>query len=665
MEEKTKKRGLKIGLSSKIVSLSLPITIVMVVILIVTSYTISKSNIMESSENLLNTSVKDQSHQIEAWMNRKLDEVKTVKYDIEHSGALKDEKLLQQKLDYYYDLDGTFNGGFYIADASGSVKKASSSENTYSSVKDQIWYTQGLTRLNPNYTSAYEDGSGKQVISVCSMLNDLDNIRVISTNLSLDSISIIVNSSVSMPDAESLLINKTDGTILAARDSSLVSTSVNNSSDAFLKGVADKISSGNYDLTSFENNAVAMREITGSDWILVSYTALSNITAGVNTLRTRMILIAAICLVVLIIVSVFNVFITVRPLKTLAQKIRAMADGDFTIEINPKGHDEISDIQRSVYSFLERMREIINRINAITDDLQTQADSSSSISNNLHSSSETQASSMSSLNDTVDQFTVSISEIADSATNLSDVVSETSKDSDAVKEQIDTTVKISKRGRADMESVKEAMDSIRESIDILVEAINKVGTASHEITGITELIGNISEQTELLSLNASIEAARAGEAGKGFSVVATEIGKLAQTTAESVENIAKIVTEVDSLVDAAVTQADRSVEHITDSGQRIDVAVTTFDEIYKCIQDVETGINKMVSEMETVNNVAMDVSALSEEQAASTALISDTSEKMVQQANNLASQSEQVADGAKILIETSEELNRHMSKFNV
>lgn len=665
MEEKTKKKGLKIGLSSKILGLSLPITIVMVVILIVTSYTISRSNIMESSENLLNTSAKDQSHQIEAWMNRKLDEVKTVKYDIEHSGALKDEKLLQQKLDYYYDLDGTFNGGFYIADASGSVKKASSSENTYSSVKDQIWYTQGLTRLNPNYTSAYVDGSGKQVISVCGMLNDLDDIRVISTNLSLDSISIIVNSSVSMPNAESLLINKTDGTILAARDSSLVSTSVNNSNDAFLKGVADKISSGNYDLTSFENNAVAMREITGSDWILVSYTALSNITTGVNTLRTRMILIAAICLVVLIIVSVLNVYITVRPLKTLTQKIRAMADGDFTIEINPKGHDEISDIQRSVYSFVERMREIINRINAITDDLQSQADSSSSISSNLHSSSETQASSMSSLNDTVDQFTISISEIADSATNLSDVVSETSRDSDAVKEQIDTTVKISKRGRTDMESVKEAMDSIRESIDILVEAINKVGTASHEITGITELIGNISEETELLSLNASIEAARAGEAGKGFSVVATEIGKLAQTTAESVENIAKIVTEVDSLVDAAVIQADRSVEHITDSGQRIDIAVTTFDEIYKCIQDVETGINKMVSEMETVNNVAMDVSALSEEQAASTALISDTSEKMVQQANNLASQSEQVADGAKILTETSEELNRHMSKFNV
>lgn len=665
MEEKTKKRGLKIGLSSKILGLSLPITIVMVVILIVTSYTISRSNIMESSENLLNTSAKDQSHQIEAWMNRKLDEVKTVKYDIEHSGALKDEKLLQQKLDYYYDLDGTFNGGFYIADASGSVKKASSSENTYSSVKDQIWYTQGLTRLNPNYTSAYADESGKQVISVCGMLNDLDDIRVISTNLSLDSISIIVNSSVSMPNAESLLINKTDGTILAARDSSLVSTSVNNSNDAFLKGIADKISSGNYDLTSFENNAVAMREITGSDWILVSYTALSNITAGVNTLRTRMLLIAAICLVVLIIASVLNVYITVRPLKTLTQKIRAMADGDFTIEIDPKGHDEISDIQRSVYSFVERMREIINRINAITDDLQTQADSSSSISSNLHSSSETQASSMSSLNETVDQFTVSISEIADSATNLSDVVSETSKDSDAVKEQIDTTVKISKRGRTDMENVKEAMDSIRESIDILVEAINKVGTASHEITGITELIGNISEETELLSLNASIEAARAGEAGKGFSVVATEIGKLAQTTAESVENIAKIVAEVDSLVDAAVMQADRSVEHITDSGQRIDIAVTTFDEIYKCIQDVETGINKMVSEMETVNNVAMDVSALSEEQAASTALISDTSEKMVQQANNLASQSEQVADGAKILTETSEELNRHMSKFNV
>ena len=104
-----------------------------------------------------------------------------------------------------------------------------------------------------------------------------------------------------------------------------------------------------------------------------------------------------------------------------------------------------------------------------------------------------------------------------------------------------------------------AMDEIRDSMSLLVDAIRKVGEASKEITGITSLIANISEETSLLSLNASIEAARAGEAGKGFSVVATEISKLAQNTASSVEEISQLIDQVDGLVDDAVNQANVSV----------------------------------------------------------------------------------------------------------
>lgn len=663
--EKKKKGGLRLGFRGKLLSMILPFTILMVIVLIAIAYTVSRNNIMESSERLLTTSAKDQSHQIESWLNRKLDEMKTVKYDIENSGALTDAKLMQQKLNTYAGLDAAFDGGFYVSDLSGNVVKAADNKNTIASPTGQIWFQEGITRMNPNFTKAYTDDSGNQVISASGMLNDLENPRVISANLSLDSINIIVNSSVSMPNAESLLVDKTDGTILVARDAALISTSVDSSSDIFLQKVAEKIKAGDYSISTIDENVTVMREISGTSWILVSYIARTEITSAVDALRNTLIMIAVICLILLCVVTYVTVNIAVRPLKDLSVKVRAMADGDFSIHISPKGNDEIAEIQHSVRSFVHSMREMISDINTITANIQNQADNSNIVSADMQNSSEAQADSMGALNDTVDQFSVSINEIAESATNLSFVVSDTSADGDAVKKQIDTTVEMSKKGREDMQRVNEAMLEIRSSIEELVEAINRVGEASHEITGITELIGNISEETSLLSLNASIEAARAGEAGRGFAVVATEISKLAGTTADSADNIAKLIGEVDSFIAATVRQVDISVANINKSGERIDTAVSTFDRIYEEIISVERVINKVIDEIQVVNNEAMNVSAISEEQAASTALISDTSKNMVEQANNLAKQSEQVADGAKILTQTSEELTRQMNKFRV
>ena len=311
------------------------------------------------------------------------------------------------------------------------------------------------------------------------------------------------------------------------------------------------------------------------------------------------------------------------------------------------------------------MREMICKINAVSDSIRNQADSSSVVSVSMQDASNAQAASMVALSETVEQISESINEIAESATDLSGVVSDVSRDSEQVKSQIDVTVGIARKGRSDMELVGTAMDEIRDSMSLLVDAIRKVGEASKEITGITSLIANISEETSLLSLNASIEAARAGEAGKGFSVVATEISKLAQSTASSVEEISQLIDQVDGLVDAAVNQANVSVQNIGESGGRIRVAQETFEQIYTCIEDMKNGINNMITQIATVNNVAMDVSAISEEQAASTTVISETSDAMVGQANNLADQSEQVADSSKVLTNTSEQLAEQMGRFQI
>ena len=646
-----KQKGFRMGLRAKILGISLPITIIMVIAMIAIAYSVSEKDIMKSSQSLLRTSAKDQGNQIEAWLNRKLDEVKTVKYDLEHSGAVKDQKLLQKKLNDYYALDDSFVGCFYVTDTAGTVMKADDNTTQINNAKDQIGYQKGLTRMNPGYTPVFEDAENHMMISACGM--------------SLDSVNIIVNSSVSMQGAESLLVDKSTGDILASRESELIATSLKDTSNGFLKNVADKINKDDESVTTIRDKVVVTREIAGTDWVLVSYVPTSLITSEVDNLRTILIGVAIIGLLVFMLLNTIGVSLTVKPLRILSHKIKAMSNGDFTIQIEAKGTDEIAQIQQSVKIFTEYMREMICKINAVSDSIRNQADSSSVVSVSMQDASNAQAASMAALSETVEQISESINEIAESATGLSGVVSDVSRDSEQVKLQIDSTVGIARKGRSDMELVGTAMDEIRDSMSLLVDAIRKVGEASKEITGITSLIANISEETSLLSLNASIEAARAGEAGKGFSVVATEISKLAQNTASSVEEISQLISQVDGLVDDAVNQANVSVQNIGESGGRIRVAQETFEQIYTCIEDMKNGINNMITQIAAVNNVAMDVSAISEEQAASTTVISETSDAMVDQANNLAGQSEQVADSSKVLTNTSEQLAEQMGRFQI
>ena len=264
-----------------------------------------------------------------------------------------------------------------------------------------------------------------------------------------------------------------------------------------------------------------------------------------------------------------------------------------------------------------------------------------------------------------EQVASSSNDLADGATNQAAVVEELTATVTGVSEQVEKNSQSAKEISVKVDELGNAISESNGKMHEMVDSMHEISEASKEIDKIITTINEIASQTNLLALNASIEAARAGEAGKGFSVVATEISKLAQNTASSVEEISQLISQVDGLVDDAVNQANVSVQNIGESGGRIRVAQETFEQIYTCIEDMKNGINNMITQIAAVNNVAMDVSAISEEQAASTTVISETSDAMVDQANNLAGQSEQVADSSKVLTNTSEQLAEQMGRFQI
>lgn len=658
------KKGKMIPIRTKLLGVILPVVMIIVIVLVAISYSISRATISRSAENLLNTSVDNQVNEISAWLDENLSAFAAVKQGIETLNMT--NLQLQQYLNGYYGYNDNCPEGVYIADEMGNLITAQGSQKTETDLYASVWYQEGLKHVNMGLTGAYTNAKGEKIISASGILNNkTGGLRVISADLSLQRISIIVSSLVGMEKAQAFLVNNTDRTILAHRDSSMLSVKLDESSDSFLKHVAQKLTDDDLSTGQIDDNMAAFEEIPGTEWVLVSYIPVRVIYREVDNIRTAMIGAGAVSVLLLALLIWRVVHVVIKPVKELTSAITAMTEGDFTVGIRVRSHDEIGVMAHCMEKYAKTMRTMIASIHGVAGKLHQQADNSNDVSGQMYDASKMQSNSMQELNETVEQLSISVNEIAQNATTLAMVVSDTRENSVKVNEKMQQTVTVSQQGKSDMQNVSSAMQDMNDSVTRLQEAIGKVGQASEEITNITTVIGNIADETNLLSLNATIEAARAGEAGRGFAVVATQIGQLAQTSADSVRNIEKLISEINALVKDAVSQADASVDRINSSSSLVSSALHTFDEIFDNIDTVSDLVHQMTDQVEQVDGVAGNVAAISQEQAASSEEILASSDTMVEQARHITGNSETVATGAKELTDSATELANQIKIFKI
>ena len=255
----------------------------------------------------------------------------------------------------------------------------------------------------------------------------------------------------------------------------------------------------------------------------------------------------------------------------LLNEMGNLADGDLTVQASVT-EDVTGAIADSINFTIEELRTLVRGINSATDQVAKATTDAQSISNRLYEASQRQ-------NKEIQQASASVLQMAQSINEVSQTASQSAR----VAQQ---SLAAAEKGGTAVHNQISGMNEIRTQIQDTAKRIKRLGESSLEIGEIVELISDITEQTNVLALNAAIQAASAGEAGRGFTVVAEEVQRLAERSGEATKQIEAIVKTIQADTQDAVAAMEKSTVGVVEGTKLSDAAGQALDEIRKVSREL-------------------------------------------------------------------------------
>ncbi|MEJ2423553.1 MAG: methyl-accepting chemotaxis protein [Candidatus Thiodiazotropha sp.] len=259
----------------------------------------------------------------------------------------------------------------------------------------------------------------------------------------------------------------------------------------------------------------------------------------------------AIALGVLIAVPVYA--LTVRaiagPLKEIRNELEAISqgDGDLTVQLKIKSHDEIGDLADAFNRFVVKLRDMVAGMQGSARQLIKTTAQITEVSQRTGKEVETQRQEVESVATAINELSASFQEVTNNTTRAADSANAADQES--------------KNGKRVVLDMVEKIHQVAEEVDRATSVITGLGEHSQAIESVLDVIRGISEQTNLLALNAAIEAARAGEQGRGFAVVADEVRNLAARTYDSISEIQQMIEQLQSGTTDAISVIQNAPDH--------------------------------------------------------------------------------------------------------
>lgn len=654
------------------------LVVVLIIIMIITGYNMqAQSNQIKSlSISLLARDSVSYAETIGSWWQLIESRVE-MSAEIWRSSPLMSYEQTRELLVGLTDSDPDSQDIYMAIGSSGKFFDGSGWEPDDSFVfTDRGWYKGAISMNGDVYSSEpYVDAStGKTCIACSIMIRDG---VVLSSDINFDKMQEQLDAfESSSEDVKIYIINSNTGDILLSNDTSVVGSTINDSSDDIVKGLASIYSSldTSYSYTGEKVKVVktgagqmmyVATQVEGTSWVVASATPYSFVTDSVYSSLVANLIITLVLVAVLAAFLYFVIRKYLDPVSNVSGKIGDLTGGDFTTDIVPEGNNEITTLSEQLNDYIGRMKEMLTHLTGITSDMSESASQCAEISGGLSESNASQGESIEKLNDYLNGLDKSIEDVARAATELANVSNNLAANSEEVRSLCEDTVKSSESGRNEMRDMTDAVTVLNDTIGELTSIIRMTADTVDEIKGITNTIGDISSQTNLLSLNASIEAARAGEAGRGFAVVATEVGALANQSSGAAAHISTLVETITDNIASINEKADDCLKDMERCLAGVKRSNESFDSIYSDISRATDAISDIADGIGKINDVASNNAAATEEQAATVSQILELSDTIVRDSGKLAAETDNLSEVSEKLSGFSASISDDLKNFKL
>jgi twitching motility protein PilJ len=278
----------------------------------------------------------------------------------------------------------------------------------------------------------------------------------------------------------------------------------------------------------------------------------------------------------------------------LLDEMGSLAEGDLTVKATVT-EDITGAIADSINFAVEALRSLVSTINETAVQVAAAAQETQATAMHLAEAAEHQAQQITSASAQINEIASSIDEVSKNSAESADVAQR--------------SVQIAAKGAEVVRQTIQGMDNIRDQIQETSKRIKRLGESSQEIGSIVELINDISEQTNILALNAAIQAASAGEAGRGFAVVADEVQRLAERASNATKRIEALVQTIQSDTNEAVSSMEQTTAEVVAGARLAEDAGLALGEIEKVSNDLADLIQNISQAARQQSTAATNITA--------------------------------------------------------